>query len=149
MKKLLTAAAALVLSLSTAVPLPALAQSNTVDGVMATCTDVINLQYEDDRSRDTQCVTAVADFLGAIGAASSEADPQIADLVVKLLELYRDDQRCKIAETELPEAIETAAGKVLDGTVKVEYVQIVEQIKGCDFSATAAINPEPIPASSN
>lgn len=114
-----------------------------------TCTDVINLQCEDDRSRDTQCVTAVADFLGVIGAASSEADPQIADLVVKLLELYRDDQRCKIAETELPEAIETAAGKVLDGTVKVEYVQIVEQIKGCDFSATAAINPEPIPASSN
>ncbi|WP_055048590.1 hypothetical protein [Devosia sp. A16] len=148
MKKLLTAAAALVLSLPVAVPLPAFAQ-NTVDGVMTTCTDVINLQYEDDHSRDTQCITAVADFLTAIGAASNEADPQIADLVLKLLELYRDDQQCKIAETELPQAIETAAGKVLDGTVKVEYVQIVQQIQSCDFSTTAAITPEPVVASSN
>jgi len=149
MKKLLTAAAALVLSLSVAVPLPALAQSNTVDGVMTICTDVINLQYEDDHSRDNQCIMAVADFLGVIGAASTAADPQIADLVLKLLELYRDDPQCKIAETELPQAIDTAAGKVLDGTVKVEYVQIVDQIRSCEFSTTASITPEPIPASSN
>jgi hypothetical protein len=148
MRKLVTAAAALILSLSAVVPLPALAQS-TQDEVMTICTDVINLQYDDDRSRDTQCINAVATFVGTIGAASAEADPQIAELVIKLLELYRDDPSCKIAETELPEAIETAAGKVLDEDIKAEYIVIVEQIKSCDFSPTAAINPIPVPASNN
>ena len=148
MKKLLTAAAALVLSLSVVVPLPAVAQS-TIDEVMTICTDVINLQYEDDHSRDTQCIGAVAAYVDAIGAVSAEADPKITELVIKLLELYRDDANCKIAETELPEAIATAAGKVLDEEVKAEYLLIGEQINGCQFSATSSINPVPEPASSN
>lgn len=148
MRRLITAAAALILSLWAVVPLPAVAQS-TIDEVMTICTDVINLQYDDDRSRDTQCINAVAAFLDVIGAPSAEADPQIAELIIKLLELYRDDPSCKIAETELPEAIETAAGKVLDEEIKAEYILIVEQINSCEFSPTAAIVPAPAPASAN
>lgn len=149
MRWLITAAAALVLSLPVAVPLPALAQSSTIDEVMTVCTDVINLQYEDDHSRDGQCIKAVADFLGVIGAPSAEADPQITELILKLVELYRDDPDCKIAETELPEAISTAAGKVLDADVKAEYILIGQQIDSCDFSPTSAINPIPEPASNS
>lgn len=148
MRRLITAAAALVLSLSVVVPLPAVAQS-TIDEVMTICTDVINLQYEDDHSRDTQCIGAVAAYVDAIGAVSAEADPKITELVIKLLELYRDDANCKIAETELPEAIATAAGKVLDEGIKAEYLLIGEQIDSCEFSPTSAINPVPEPASSN
>lgn len=149
MRRLFTAAAALSLSLWAVVPLPAVAQSSTIDEVMTICTDVINLQYDEDHSRDGQCIQAVVDFLGVIGAPSAEADPQIADLVVKLVELYRDDPACKIAETELPEAIQTAAGKVLDEEIKAEYILIYEQINTCDFSPTAAIIPLPEPASNN
>jgi hypothetical protein len=148
MKRLITAAAALILSLWVVVPLPAVAQS-TIDEVMVICTDVINLQYDDDHSRDGQCIGAVAAFLDAIGAPSAEADPQIAELVIKLLELYREDPACKIAETELPEAIATAAGKVLDEDIKAEYLLIEEQINSCEFSSTAAIDPVPVPASLN
>ena len=148
MKRLITAAAALILSLWVVVPLPAVAQS-TIDEVMVICTDVINLQYEEDRSRDTQCIGAVAAFVSTIGAVSAEADPQIAELVIKLLELYREDPACKIAETELPEAIATAAGEVFDEDIKAEYLLIVEQINSCEFSSTAAIDPLPVPASAN
>ena len=148
MKRLITAAAALILSLWAVVPLPAVAQS-TIDEVMVICTDVINLQYEDDRSRDGQCIGAVAAFLDVIGAPSAEADPQIAELVIKLLELYREDPACKIADTELPEAISTAAGKVLDEDIKAEYLLIFEQVNSCEFSSTAAIDPVPVPASLN
>jgi hypothetical protein len=148
MNRLQTVAAALVLSLPVVAPLPVMAQS-TVDEVMTICTDVINLQYEDDRSRDTQCINAVANFLNVIGAASSEADPQITELVIKLVELYRDDDSCKISETELPDAIETAAGKVLEDDVKAEYILIYEQLNTCEFSTTASIIPDPEPASLN
>lgn len=149
MSRLVTAAAALTLSLTTAIPVPALAQASTIPGVMTICTDVINLQYEGDRSRDLQCIGAVSDFLDAIGAASSEADPQIAELVIQLLELYREDPECKIADTELPEAIQTAASQVLDEEVKAEYLLIYDQLENCDFSPTAAIEPDPDPASDN
>jgi hypothetical protein len=148
MRRLITAAAALIMSLSAVVPLPALAQS-TIDEVMVICTDVINLQYEDDHSRDGQCIGAVAAFLGVIGAPSAEADPQIGELVLKLVELYREDPACKIADTELPEAISTAAAKVLDEEIKAEYVLIFEQIDSCEFSATSSIIPVPVPASNN
>ena len=138
MKWLLKAAAALLICAT--VISPVAAQTVPTDATVQTCSEVIDLQYKNDRSRDGQCVGAVETWLDAVGAPSAAADPQIADLVAKLAELYQDDPDCKIADTELPLAIATAAGRVFDKDVKAEYLLISEQIKSCKFEGTAAIN---------
>jgi len=120
----------------------AFAQSSAVDDTMAVCTSVIAEQYEsseDPLPRWLECVGAVEGFLAVVGAVGPSADPLIGELVAALAELYRDDDQCKIRETELPLAIATAAGGVFEEVIKAEYVLIGEQITDCDIGGTAAI----------
>jgi hypothetical protein len=152
MKKLVTAAAALFFFATAGGPASAQA---TIEQTMDTCAAVIELQYNNNRSRDGQCIAAVGEYLDAIGAPSVAADPLIADLVVKLYELYQDDPECKIADTELPIAIATAAGRVEDEQAKLQYLAVAEQIETCDFEAPGAVgfdeqlNPDPEDGSLN
>jgi hypothetical protein len=137
MKRLLTAAAALTIFFPTAIS-TAVAQSTTIPAVMGICTVVIEEQYNDKHDRDGQCIGAVEEFLLTVGAPSAAADPLIVELITELVELYRDDPECRIAWTELPQAIATAAAAVVDEEIAAEIRLIGEQIASCDFIATAA-----------
>ena len=108
MRKILAGAMALSVLAGTQV----YGQSSPVDATMAICTSVIADQYQSDEEplpRWGECFGAVEDFLEVVGAVSPSADPLIAELVARLAEIYRDDDRCNIRETELPIAISTAA----------------------------------------
>ncbi len=145
MKRLLTAAAALTIFFPTAIS-TAIAQSTTIPAVMGICTVVIGEQYNDNHDRDGQCIGAVEEFLLAVGAPRAEADPLIVELITELVELYRDDPECRIAFTELPQAIATAAAAVVDQEIAAEIRLIGEQIASCDFIATAATPAPAAPA---
>lgn len=128
--------------LATAYLLPAgavLAQPMDVAGVISICAPVISEQYDGDKDRWGTCMTAVTEFLDAIGAASVPTDPTVTDLVVALTELYRDDDSCRLNETELPEAIAIAAGRVTDDDQAAQILEISVTISECQQFATAAI----------
>ena len=142
MKKVL--AGTIALSMLAAGPVHA--QSVTINDTMAICTAVIAEQYASDEEplpRWGECIAAVEAYVAAVGAISPSADPLIGELIVALVELYRDDNECKIRETELPIAINTAAAATSEEVLKAEYVLIAEQVLSCDIGGTAAITPTP------
>lgn len=138
MNKLLTAAAALTF-LATAGH-SAVAQDASGEP-LATCSIVIDLQYEGDTSRDGDCIAATSNWLASIGAPSAETDAQVVEAVLALTELFRAEQ-CEVNDTELSEAIETAAAAIVDDETRAEIQLIAEQIAACDFVATAAIDDD-------
>lgn len=143
----LALAAALVFS-----PLAAFGQAapTSIPGVMDICTPVIEEQYEGDQSRRGFCVNATDGFLTGVRTSSSadELNQTIADLILELVELYRPDPECLVAETELPEAIERAASFSTDEEQRILIEEIAESIRACLQLATAAI-PAPELASEN
>lgn len=129
---------------------PAFAQSSPPDipGVMRVCTPVIGEEYDGDKDRWGQCIAAVQAFLDAIGTPQASTDATVADLVVALTELYRDDPLvCKQVETELPIAIRLAADRVTDEQQKIQIIEISVTIADCAAFATAGITPFGVPAS--
>lgn len=123
------------------IAMPALAQPapGSIADVMAICTPVIAEQYAGDDSRYGFCIGAVQSFVTEIGAPSPEAGPALADLVVALVELYQFDDECLVYETELPVAIDVAAGVATDPE-QVELIRAISQsIAACDDIQTAAI----------
>lgn len=142
--------AAVCFSLAVLIATPAFAQPPTFDAeratTMAICTEVISLQYESDEEpppRWMDCVNAVAEFLDEIGAPSPDADPAIALLIEELVQLYRFDEACRIAETELPIAIRTAAEATFDEEIRALYLEIVQQVLDCEFEGLAVIPASP------
>lgn len=138
MNRLLTAAAAL--TILTMASHPAIAQVGG-DEPLATCTIVIDLQYSGDRSRDGDCIGMVSDWLVSIGAPSAATDVQVVETIIDLTELYRPEE-CPGEETELPEAIETAAAAIVDDEQRAEVLLIAEQINNCEFDGTAAVDDD-------
>ena len=128
----------------------ALAQSAPTDipGVMTICAPVVGEEYSGDKDRWGQCIAAVDGFLTGIGAPSETTNETIAELVAALVELYQDQNSCKIDVTELPIAIETAAQLSTDGVQQAQIIEISATIKDCQLITTAAI-PAPELASAN
>jgi hypothetical protein len=142
--------ATLCFSIAVLTATPAFAQPPTFDAeraaTMATCTEVINLQYESEEEpppRWMDCVNAVAAFVDTVGAPSPDADPAIDLLVEELVQLYRFDAGCKIAETELPLAIRTAAEATFDEEIRALYLELFQQILDCEFEGLAVIPASP------
>lgn len=140
------------LSLVAALWSPAvLAQSapSDIPGVLTICAPVISEEYNGDKDRWGECIAAVDGFLKGLGAPSEAANSTIADLVVALTELYQNDKRCKIEDTELPQAIELAAQLSTDPVQQAQIIEISDTIKACEQFTTAAITAFPVPASAN
>lgn len=119
----------------------ALAQSAPVDipGVVTVCAPVVSEQYSGDKDRWGYCVAAVEAFLDT-AAPSASTDDTVADLVVGLAGLYRDEvTNCTFVETELPMAIQLAAQRVTDEERRAQIVEISATIADCQQFATAAI----------
>ncbi len=118
-----------------------LAQSSAADipAVLSVCAPVISEQYEGDKDRWGECIAAVDGFLKGVGAPSDAANELIADLVVALTELYQDDERCPLEETELPLAIELAAQLSTDAVQQAQIIEISATIRDCVVITTAAI----------
>ena len=141
MKRLLTAAAALILSLWVVVPLPAVAQS-TIDEVMVICTDVINLQYDPERRIDVEwdkgtdvapytvrLTMHVEDRKGMIAELSS----RIADINTNILSLEAST-RGEDPHARIDMTVEIQDVKHLDRVIK--SIRAVEGVIGVERAAS-------------
>lgn len=111
----------------------------SIPAVLNICAPVVNEQYEGDQSRYGTCIAAVTAFTSFIQAPSAQTAEVIADLVVALADLYRFDEACRIARTELPMAIETAAAAAFDEEQRLQIIQVRQTIAACDVFQTFAI----------
>jgi hypothetical protein len=88
----------------------------------------------------------VSDWLTSIGAPAAALDDQIVETIIDLTALYRPEE-CPGEDTELPEAIETAAQAIVDEERRNEVLLIAEEIASCAFSGTAEVNDLLVPDS--
>lgn len=142
-KSHLVFAVAGVVALS-AVGAPAIGQSSaptTLGGMIGICAPIIDEQYAKDDSRWGQCVAATEAYLkGIIPTLGSEEEIQttVATTVEELVKLYRP-QDCKLAQTELPQAIGTAKSFTTDEVQLAAIDNIGAAVNGCQQIATAAV----------
>lgn len=129
-------AAGMVLAASLMSPATVWAQSSSsLQEAIDTCAVVIEEQYAGNFANQGACVGIV----GALLTGTSDPNQVVADLVAALAELYQNDPRCVIADTELPEAIALAASFSTDPEQRLLVIDISETIRLCERATTAAI----------
>ena len=112
----------------------------TIPAVIQACSPVIELEYNGDKSRWNDCVTATDAFLTFIQGPPVAPEPAklAGDLVFELAKLYQSGQPCKSYDTELPNAIEDAS-KAADAGQRQLILQIAATIRSCQTIETGAI----------
>lgn len=118
---------------------PRLVAATSTAGVLSICAPVISEQYAGDISRWGQCSAAVAGYLAGLDTPSPAADQQIADLAAELAGLYQPGANCSANPTELPEALNLAAGRVSGAEQADAIREIADSIHDCVESQTRAV----------
>ena len=110
-----------------------------VAGVLDTCAPVVTAEYGGNRDRWGECGAAVAGYIGALDPDAPDTPQVIADLVVRLAELFDPGGDCVANPTELPDAIILAASLVRDAEQRAGIEEIAATIEDCVVQRTAAL----------
>src|SRR5690349_18434281 len=136
------------LSLAIAAVLPSFAAVDpsapisSLDTVVSNCALVASTQVRDSSPNEGDCINSTTAFLTTLDSQSlSDAafDQQIADLVLELIPLARDDEGCDAFDDEVARAIRLAATYAKTDEQRAQLITLSETVAACDYGDTADI----------
>lgn len=113
----------------------------TADALETVCHAVRDAQIQDNSSLDGRCVGGTGGFLGGVmQTAPDTIEPVVADVTTRLALLVEEEVKCKLVETEIPQAIRLASTYSKDPEQVERIIRIAETIEACQLGATQAID---------